>query len=195
MRIIPIIDLNEELIDLIKKRAWYSIAYSNENDYMNLIDSERFVLFRRDGGDIGGYCYIDFRDMDDSLYFVCYCELREYDPSQEIEIDSKINEWGEYTEQPIPLIQKDIDRIEEELNNFYLRENKEIWTVPAYMRNKDVVDYTVERVGDQYIFTSTASMESEFMNILEVSNYVEFLEFNDGKPTFKSNPELFLAED
>ena len=195
MRIIPIIDMNEELVDLIKKRAWYSVAYKNEKDYINMVDSSRVVLFRKENGEIGGYSYIDFRDMDDSMYFVCYCELREYDPEQEIDIDAKTNRWGDYAYAPVPLIQKDMDRIEEELNNFYLREDPELWTVPAYMRNKDIVDYKVEKNGDQYIFTSTQPMESEFMNMLEISGYLEFVEFNDGKPVFKTNPELFLMEE
>ena len=119
----------------------------------------------------------------------------EYDPEQEIDIDIKTNRWGDYAYAPVPLIQKDMDRIEEELNNFYLREDPELWTVPAYMRNKDIVDYKVEKNGDQYIFTSTQPMESEFMNMLEISGYLEFVEFNDGKPVFKTNPELFLMEE
>ena len=57
MRIIPIIDMNEELVDLIKKRAWYSVAYRNEKDYINMVDSSRVVLFRKENGEIGRYSY------------------------------------------------------------------------------------------------------------------------------------------
>lgn len=195
MRIIPIVNMSEELVDLIKKRAWYSVAYQDEKDYINFIDSSRIIVYRKDTGELGGYCFIDFRDMDDNLYFVCYSELRDFQPDQDIDVTVESNKSGDYTYGPIPLIQKDIERVTEELNNFYLRENPEIWTVPAYMRNKEVVDYKVEKVEDRYILTSTEMKESEFMNILEAIGYIEFIEFDDGKPVFKTNPEYFLMED
>ena len=171
---IVIIDFTDEQLAEIKRRHWYTIATTDEYVYNNIIKSERFAYIRNNGNIIG-YVFIDYRSFDEDvkdLYYVSYCELREYAEPQSIEVHE--SKWGDYAKNLI-LAPED-----EEVITNYLSDIKEQWWIPSYIQNTSNKDLALFKVDGNIITSPFKKKDTEFMCILMYLGYIEKIEGTEG---------------